>query len=195
MKKLFLFLLLLPQFIFAQRPEVFITTPIYSVVYSEVYQQPLEVKYKVQCVNGKASRKGLDFYTNDSVLTSDNDDYVNNVWDKGHLAPAADFSCSIETLKQTFSYLNCALQHQDLNRGAWRLLEAHERDLGAANKDVEVVIILDFESGSKLPSGATVPNGFWKTIKIKGKPVECYYFPNTKPVSTDYKKFLVKTCF
>lgn len=195
MKKFLPFLLLLPQFIFAQRPEVFITTPIYSVVYSEVYQQPLEVKYKVQCVNGKASRKGLDFYTNDSVLTSDNEDYVNNVWDKGHLAPAADFSCSNETLKQTFSYLNCALQHQDLNRGAWRLLEAHERDLGAANKDVEVIIVLDFEAGSKLPSGATIPSGFWKTIKIKGKPVECYYFPNTKPLSTDYKKFLVKTCF
>lgn len=195
MKKIFLFLLLLPQFIFAQRPEVFITTPIYSVVYSEVYQQPLEVKYKVQCVNGKASRKGMDFYTNDSVITSDNEDYVNNVWDKGHLAPAADFSCTVETLKQTFSYLNCALQHQDLNRGAWRLLEAHERDLAATSKDVEVVIVLDFESGTKLASGAIVPNGFWKTIKIKGRPVECYYFPNSKPATTDYKKFLVKTCF
>jgi DNA/RNA endonuclease G (NUC1) len=75
------------------------------------------------------------------------------------------------------------------------LLEAHERDLAATNKNVEVVIILDFELGTKIPSGATVPSGFWKTIKINGKAVECYYFPNTKPATTDYKKFLAKTCF
>lgn len=195
MKKFILFLLLLPQLLFAQRPEVFIKTPIFSVVYSEVFQQPLEVKYTVQCVDGKASRKGMDFFINDSVITSDNLDYANNVWDKGHLAPAAAFSCSSETLRQTFTYLNCALQHQDLNRGAWRLLEAHERDLAATNKNVEVIIILDFELGTKIPSGATVPSGFWKTIRVNGKTTECYYFPNTKPATTDYKKFLVKTCF
>lgn len=196
MKKFLLLITLLPQILFAQRPEVFIDAGIYKVVYSEVYQQPLEVRYQITCKDGKASRKGLDFFTNDSVITSDNLDYANNVWDKGHCAPAAAFNCSSETLKRTFSYLNCVLQHQDLNRGAWRLLEAHERDLAAVSSDVEIVILMDFDSLSRvLPSGATVPNGFWKTIKVKGKPVECYYFPNERPQSTDYRKFTVKTCF
>ena len=189
-------LIFLPLLSLAQlRDSVYIKTSIFDVVYSEKLQQPKWIEYSVLCSEGTISRKGLDFYPVKGIVTSNHDDYENNVYDKGHLAPAADFNCNKEQLKQTFSYLNCVLQHEKLNRGAWRLLEAHERDLGAANKDVEVVIILDFESGSKLPSGATVPNGFWKTIKIKGKPVECYYFPNTKPVSTDYKKFLVKTCF
>ena len=194
MKNLILFLLILPQFIFAQRPEVLINTPIYSVVYSEIYQQPLEVKYKVQCVSGTASRKGMDFYTVDSVITSDNADYANNVWDKGHLAPAAAFNCTREMLYRTFSYLNCTLQHQDLNRGAWRLLEAHERDLAAVGRSVDVVIVLDFTNAQKLPTGATIPSGFWKSIYVGGRSVECYYFPNTKPANTDYTRFKIATC-
>ena len=194
MKNLILFLLILPQFVFAQRPEVLINTPIYSVVYSEIYQQPLEVKYKVQCVSGTASRKGMDFYTVDSVITSDNADYANNVWDKGHLAPAAAFNCTREMLYRTFSYLNCTLQHQDLNRGAWRLLEAHERDLAAVGRSVDVVIVLDFTNAQKLPTGATIPSGFWKSIYVGGRSVECYYFPNTKPANTDYTRFKIATC-
>jgi endonuclease G len=62
------------------------------------------------------------------VKTSDGKDYEGNVWDKGHCAPAADFNCTRETLWQTFSYLNCILQHEKLNRGAWRLLEVRERE-------------------------------------------------------------------
>jgi endonuclease G len=56
-------------------------------------------------------------------------DYLNNVYDRGHLAPAADFNCDLATLRKTFTYLNCALQYDELNRGVWRLLEEHERVL------------------------------------------------------------------
>jgi DNA/RNA endonuclease G (NUC1) len=136
----------------------------------------------------------MDFYTVDSIITSDNADYANNVWDKGHLAPAAAFNCTREMLHRTFSYLNCTLQHQDLNRGAWRLLEAHERDLAAVGRSVDVVIVLDFTNAQKLPTGATIPSGFWKSIYVGGRPVECYYFPNTKPANTDYTRFKIATC-
>ena len=76
MKKLLLFLLLLPTFAFAQlRDSVLIKSPIFVVMYSEVYQQPLWVQYSVLCPTGSASRAGMDFYTCDSVKTSDNADY------------------------------------------------------------------------------------------------------------------------
>ena len=194
MRKILLLVFLLPVLVFAQRKDVFIDAGIYQVNYSEVYQQPIKIKYHVECPNGTASRKGMDFYLVDSVITSDNADYANNVWDKGHLAPAADFNCSREMLHRTFSYLNCALQQQDLNRGAWRLLEAHERDLAAGGRSVDVVIVLDFTNAQKLPTGATVPSGFWKTINVGGNQVECYYFPNSKPVNTDYTKFRISKC-
>jgi hypothetical protein len=43
----------------------------------------------------------------------------------------------------------------------------------------------------KLPTGATVPDGFYKTIKF-GNTKEVYYFPNTSPTQSDFKKYLIK---
>lgn len=194
MKKLFFLLLLFPLLVFGQlRKEVYVDAGIYQVKYSEVFEQPLEIKYKVQCPDGTASRKGMDFYTNDSIHTSDNSDYAANVWDKGHMAPAADFNCTSTMLRQTFSYLNCALQHQDLNRVHWRLLEEYEREL-AKKGQVTVTITVHFDKATKLPSGATVPSGFTKKIFLNGKPYQCYYFPNEKPQKKAYSDYLIQKC-
>jgi endonuclease G len=188
MKKLLILLLLItPVTLLAQlRDSVYIKTSIYETVYSEVLEQPKWVRYTVLCPDGKASRKGMDFYTESSVITSSNPDYVNNEWDKGHMAPAADFNCTTEMLKQTFSFVNCALQNESLNRGAWRLLEAYERELAKTNQ-VLVYIKLDFGKNI-LPTGANVPTGFYKEIKTP-KDRLCFYFKNEKPVSTDFNKY------
>ena len=191
-KRILLFFLLLPTLVFAQRADVLVKTDIFTVHYSEVYQQPLKINYSVLCPTGTASRKGMDFYTNDSIITSDNADYENNIYDKGHLAPAADFTCTKEMLYKTFSYLNCALQDQYLNRGTWRLLESYERELAVKNAGTTVEIILEFKKSIKLPTGATVPSGFYKKITSGGK-VYMYYFPNTKPVSSKYTDYEIKT--
>lgn len=191
MKKFLSFLLLIPTLVFAQRADVLVKTDIFTVHYSEIYQQPLNISYNVLCPNGTASRKGMDFYTNDSIITSDNADYENNIYDKGHLAPAADFTCSREMLYKTFSYLNCALQDQYLNRGTWRLLETYERELAVKNPGTKVDIILEFKNSSKLPTGATVPSGFYKKITA-GSKVYMYYFPNTKPNSSKYSDYEIK---
>lgn len=192
MKHLLFLLTLLPTVIFGQtlRDSVRVKTPIYEVVYSEKLEQPIWIKYTVQCPDGTASRAGMDFYTNDSIKTSSSDDYVKNVYDKGHLAPAADFNCTKELLYQTFSYLNCALQNQYLNRGVWRMLEESEREL-AKKEPVTVTIVMVFSKKSiKLATGATVPDGFYKTIYLeKSKKTIKYYFPNEapkKPKFTDY---------
>ena len=101
--RLSIILLLTVQVIFGQKRDrvEFKVDNLYQGVYSEVYEQPLEVTYTVKCPNGQASRTGMDFYTDDKIHTSDNDDYSDNIWDKGHLAPAAAFSCTKETLKKT----------------------------------------------------------------------------------------------
>jgi DNA/RNA endonuclease G (NUC1) len=170
------------------RDSVFVKTSIYSCVYSEILQQPKRVWYTVQCPLGSYPRKGMDFYTNDSIKTSDGKDYEANVWDKGHCAPAADFNCDRERLWATFSYLNCVLQHERLNRGAWRLLEVREREL-SKSQSVEVEIKMVYSKTSvKLPTGATIPDGFLKTIKY-GKTKEVYYFKNEDPGTTDYLRF------
>ena len=132
----------------------------------------------------------MDFYKDTKIWTSDNKDYENNVYDKGHLAPAAGFNCTKEMLYMTFTYLNCVLQNQYLNRGTWRLLEAHEREL-AKTGDVKVRIDIHFNPKlPELPTGALVPTGFTKTITHKGR-VYKYYFVNEKPLSSDFNKYLM----
>ena len=182
-------LLLLSVLSFGQiRDSIYIKTTIFDLVYSEKLQQPKWIEYHVKCSEGNISRKGLDFYTCDSILTSDNKDYENNVYDKGHLAPAADFNCNKETLKLTFTYLNCVLQHERLNRGAWRLLEQYERDL-SKKQSVNVEIRMVYSKKSVvLPYGATVPDAFIKTIRY-GNKEEIYYFKNETPVYTDFNKY------
>jgi len=190
------FLLLLVLFISCAKPEVvlaqdlrekveFTVDDLFSGIYSEVLEQPLEVTYTVPCPDGDASRDGLDFYKDDNIHTSDNNDYSNNIWDKGHLAPAAAFSCDRETIRKTFTFLNSALQHQSLNRGTWNRLETFERNL-ANFFEVKVKIEVLFEGSLQvLPSGATVPTGFRKTIEFGDKEV-VFEFPNIDTSGTDW---------
>ncbi len=112
------------------RELVIVENKVFKVWYNEIYEQPIKLKYKSIDNVKKADRKSMDFYKDDSIHTSDDKDYYKNIWDKGHLAPAASFSDTKENLKITFSYLNCSLQNQYLNRGQWRLLEAQRESLG-----------------------------------------------------------------
>ena len=161
---------------------------IFTVDYDESLEQPIKLSYTVQCPTGGADRHGLNFWKVEGYHTSDNDDYADNVWDKGHLAPAAAFNCTRDMVKATFSYLNCALQHQSLNRGPWKELEAVERNLAMFyTVDVEIEVIFD-ETCEVLPTGATVPKAFIKTITFDGKSYQ-YYFPNRDPKGADWYTF------
>ena len=192
MRLVLLLILFLPLQFFGQlRDSIYIKTSIFDVVYSEKLQQPKWIEYSVLCSEGTISRKGLDFYPVKGIITSTSEDYENNIYDKGHLAPAADFNCNKEQLKQSFSYLNCVLQHEKLNRGAWRLLEAHEREL-AKKYTVTVEIRINYSKNSKvLTTGATVPDSFTKTIIYNDKH-EKYFFKNEEPKSSDYNFYKVK---
>ena len=162
------------------RQQVTITTPIFTVIYSETKEQPLKLVYRSSNRPKNVDRGSMNFYTEPNYYTSNNADYYRNVWDKGHLAPAATFSDSKENLKQTFSYLNCALQNQYLNRGAWRILEEQERKWDD-QEELRVTIKIEF-SDSILPTGATIPSRFIKCIEFtKSNVHRCFSFPNEKP--------------
>jgi len=99
------------------------------------------------------------------IKTSDDDDYA-SPYDRGHLVPAGSFK--IDSLQNyLFSYLNCALMHQSLNRGLWRVLENHEREL-AQKSLLDVKIILLFSDEIKqTEGGAFIPNSFVKILNYK----------------------------
>ena len=110
-----------------KRESVYVKNEVFEVWYSEVKEQPVKLIYISSNRPTNVNRGSMDFYVEKDVHTSDALDYKANIYDKGHLAPAATFSDNMVNLKQTFSYLNCALQDQYLNRVEWRLLEEQER--------------------------------------------------------------------
>ena len=127
-----------------------VSTSIFDISYNEIYEQPNWVKYTVRDIVKNADRDGMNFYTVDSIYTSDDNDYYSNRWDRGHMAPAGSFNDSYANLLSTFTYLNVALQYDDLNRGAWVGLESQIREWADELGDINVEIYLEFDSDLSL---------------------------------------------
>ena len=167
-----------------------IKTDVFTVNYSEEYEQPLWLEYTIQCPNGHAERTGMNFWVPKGVKTSDGADYVDNIYDKGHLAPAATFRDSEENLNKTFSFVNCAMQIDDLNKGEWAQLEQQVRDWSASLGSISVRIELVFDPGHEVrETGVHIPTGFWKNLTYPNGERECYYFPN-EPTNKNWDKYL-----
>ena len=164
------------------RQSVLVENNVFKVNYSETLEQPLWVIYTSENRPKNVDRGSMNFYVDKEVCTSDNKDYYRNVWDKGHMAPAATFSDSYENLKLTFSYLNCSLQNQYLNRGEWRLLEEQEREWDDLENLTIKVIPVYTDQSERLPTKAVIPDAYHKHIKFENQGViKCYFFLNVKP--------------
>ena len=155
---------------------------VFEVLYSQNLEQPLWIKYRSTNRPTNVNRGTMDFYKEPNIKTSDADDYAKNIYDKGHGAPAASFSDNMENLKQTFSYLNCILQDQYLNRGEWRLLEEQERKWDD-DENLTVLIKIFFDTPVKrIPTNAAIPSHLQKHIYFeKQKKWKCFVFLNEKP--------------
>jgi DNA/RNA endonuclease G (NUC1) len=165
-----------------KRTEVIVENQVFKVWYNEVKEQPVKLIYTSTDRPKNVDRGNMNFYTESEVYTSNNADYYNNIWDKGHLAPAATYSDSMVNLKQTFSFLNCALQEQNLNRGEWRLLEEQER-VWDDEQNLTITVNLVWDEGFEiLPSGGHIPTDMIKHIYFENDKVwRCFEFENVKP--------------
>ena len=164
------------------RNEVIIENNVFKVWYSEVLEQPVKLIYTSTNRVKNVDRGNTDFHTEKDVHTSNKHDYYRNPYDKGHLAPAATYSDTQENLYTTFSYLNCTLQQQDLNRGAWRFLEAEER-VWDDSENLTITIENIFDEGHEvLPTGGHIPTDMVKHIYFNGRGSwRCFEFENEKP--------------
>jgi endonuclease G len=162
------------------RNNLIIDKNIYIVSYNEFYEQPNWIEYVVSNRPKNVDRGNKNFYLEKGVFTSNNADYYKNEWDKGHLAPAASFSDSEENLNKTFSFINCAMQIDNLNRGEWAQLEQNVRDLSKLRGNISVRIDLVFANDHIIrETGVHVPTGFWKNLSFLNGDQVCYYFPNS----------------
>ena len=161
------------------REEVMVENSVFRISYNETKEQPNWIEYDVRDFVKVADRGNMDFYTVSDVWTSDDNDYYKNEWDKGHMAPAGSFTDSWSNLAKTFSFVNCALQKDSLNRGEWRELEEQVREWARDQGTVSVRIELKFSPESQvLNTGATVPDGFFKFLTFSDNRKMCFYFDN-----------------
>jgi endonuclease G len=155
---------------------------VFEVLYSQNLESPLWLKYRSTNRPTNVNRGTMDFYTEKTIKTSDANDYVKNIYDKGHLAPAASFSDNMENLKQTFSYLNCMMQDQYQNRGEWRLLEEQERKWDDVEPLTILIKVFFDKVPKRVPTNAAIPSHMEKHIYFeKSKKWKCFVFLNEKP--------------
>lgn len=170
----------------------------YSVVYSQKYLQPLKVDYDVICTfDSKGSKDcpyNFTYQLSKNIKTSRHEHYkeldIGSIWDKGHMAPRRALACTCESVKETFTFLNCAIQHKNLNQNSvWSELEKNEIDSAKFNS-VSVSIKLEFNDTTNYLGDALIPSGFNKTLIINGDSTS-YYFPNEKPCSKDLDHYKI----
>lgn len=143
----------------------------YTLSYNEEAEQPSYVAYELtraEVLNTKTERED-DFRADPMVLTgsAELDDYRKSGYDRGHMAPAADFRWSEEAMSDTFYLSNMSPQDPSFNRGIWADLEAAVRVMAYENNTVYVVtgpVLTDGPYETIGENEVAVPNEYYKVV-------------------------------
>jgi endonuclease G len=143
----------------------------YTLYYSDKYKQPVFVAYKLTSAmtQGSADRDNDTFHPDSKVETSrvTPDEYLGTGYDRGHLAPAADFKYSDDAMNDTFVMSNMSPQAPDCNREIWRICEEQTRAWAKKYKSVYVVSGPELKAGLKTigkKHRIAVPERYFKII-------------------------------
>lgn len=92
-------------------------------------------------------------------------EYAKSGYDRGHLAPSADFAWDQDANNMTFVMSNMAPQSPGLNRDAWKRLEDKVRKWACGEEKVTVITgpVLA-QNLPRLDSGLEIPQDFFKII-------------------------------
>lgn len=98
--------------------------------------------------------------------SASNEDYSHTGYDRGHLAPAGDFSWSNTAMQESFYYSNMTPQDPSFNRGKWKELEKQVRLWAEEYHTVTVFTgpVLTNTTNSIGPDKVIVPKLFYKVI-------------------------------
>lgn len=160
----------------------------FTLSYNESHEQPNWVFYKltpedVKCDNAKRKNNfkvDYDIPSESAKLS----DYKGSGYDRGHLKPAGDATCSQELMDETFLMSNMSPQTPSFNRGMWKTLEGYVRTLAESNDSIYVYTGGVLKDGlRKIGDGVSVPATFYKVIyefKDGKMTTLCFLLPNKK---------------
>jgi len=145
-------------------------------------------------INGKQERTD-DFRIDPSVKSNpvESTSYQGSGFDRGHLAPAADFKLNQTAMSETFFMSNMSPMTPSFNRGIWSNLEDKVRENALSLGGVYVVTgpVLTNSCGT-IGGGITVPCSFYKVIFKEGtNPQMIGFLLTNSGTSLPLKNFIV----
>jgi endonuclease G len=153
----------------------------YILEYSEEHEQPRWVAYELTAREARSeeARRLNRFRTDPQIPTgsADPDDYLGSGFDRGHLAPAADFAWAPEAMDATFYLSNISPMEHSFNAGDWRRIESFIHRLAEEDgRRLWIVTgpILVFGDASPArigPNGVAVPERFYKIAVDVSSPI------------------------
>ncbi|MEM6319531.1 MAG: DNA/RNA non-specific endonuclease [Bacteroidota bacterium] len=173
----------------------------FSLVYSEAHEQAKWVAHVIspKIVNGSVTRTN-DFRIDPLVATETavEEDYFIRIekdgqteydgfgWDRGHLAPSADFRWSKIALSESYFYSNMSPQVPAFNRDSWAKVENLLRAYVYA-QEVPLYVVTggllteDLSVIERSINKVSIPNYFWKVaVDLQNKKGIAFLLPNAK---------------
>lgn len=128
--------------------------------------------------------------------------YTGSGYDKGHVAPSADRTKSVEDNAATFLMTNMMPQTPDNNRNTWEGLESYSRELVRQGKELYIIAGPAGDRG-KLKNKVTIPTSTWKVVVVLERPgvglngvtkntrVIAVNIPNEQEINNDWRAYKV----
>ena len=160
--------------------EIVVSHTGYTLSYCEEYEVPYWVAYSLtkEEVSTQVATRDDNFREDPSVPTGSAtlQDYKKSGYDRGHMAPAADFRWSEDAMNDTFYLSNMCPQKHAFNAGIWSDLESAVRSIAYADEEIYVV------------TGPVLTDGPYETIGENKVAVPKYYYK----VILDYTDPVIK---
>ena len=149
----------------------------YTLSYREEYEVPEWVAYELtrEEVTTLAVERKDNFREDKTVSTGSAtlQDYKKSGYDRGHMAPAADFRWSAEAMDDTFYLSNMCPQTHAFNAGIWSDLESAIRSMAYEDGSIYVVtgpVLTDGPYDTIGENGVAVPSYFYKVVLDYSEP-------------------------
>lgn len=120
-------------------------------------------------------------------------DYQGSGYDRGHMAPAADFYYSVQAMSESFFLTNMMPQVPGNNRGIWKYTEEYTRAWAKAYEEIYVITgVVYSEPVTKFGNNVMVPAYLYKIVVApKANKSIAIMYPNQKLPIEDIPKYIV----
>jgi endonuclease G len=170
----------------------------YSLSYSEDYEQALWIAYELTSYETIRKYERTNRFMTDPMVrysSADKNDYKNSGYDRGHLAPAADMSFSLQAMEESFYYSNMSPQTVGFNRGIWKKLEAQVRQWTRDYGEIQIATGPIIEDGHITigPNKVAVPQYYYKVVLAKrnGEYIGIGFILRNEKSSSSLESFVV----